>query len=86
MGSLEPRRSGEMEREWMESATLPAQQRFLFTRHLALLFGSGVPLVRSLEALAERVAAVLPDLMDLPADGAEVIVEASAHRRIPQAA
>ena len=40
----------------------------------------------TLEALAERVAAVLPDLMDLPADGAEVIVEASAHRRIPQAA
>lgn len=54
MGPLEARRSGEMEREWMESATLPAQQRFLFTRHLALLFGSGVPLVRSLEALAEQ--------------------------------
>ena len=38
----------------MESVTLPAQERFLFTRHLALLFGSGVPLVRSLEALSNQ--------------------------------
>ncbi len=55
MGSVDTtRRHGEMDSQWMESATIPAHHRYLLTRHLALLFGAGVPLLRCLEILAAQ--------------------------------
>jgi type II secretory pathway component PulF len=43
-----------MDPQWMAQVTLPAKHTFLFTRHLAILFGAGVPLMRCLDILAEQ--------------------------------
>jgi type II secretory pathway component PulF len=51
---LSDRRLGQMDAHWMARARLPNQEVLQFTRHLAMLFGSGVSLVRCLDVLLEQ--------------------------------
>lgn len=51
---LSDRRLGQMDAHWMARARLPNLEVLQFTRHLAMLFGSGVSLVRCLDVLLEQ--------------------------------
>ena len=51
---LSDRGLGRMDAQWMSRARLPSQLTLQFTRHLSVLFGSGVSLVRCLEVLLEQ--------------------------------
>ena len=47
-------RLGEMDPQWMRQARLPNQRLLQFTRHPAVLFASGVPLLRCLEVIEQQ--------------------------------
>ncbi|MFN8609397.1 MAG: type II secretion system F family protein [Vulcanimicrobiota bacterium] len=51
---MNDRSLGQMDAHWMARARLPRVQLLQFTRHLAMLFGAGVPLTRCLDVLQEQ--------------------------------